>query len=895
MTPLTLVLALGNAHAVDLRVNVSTCDDSLADLIYCTIQEAVDDSSDGDVILLVAGWYNEPFDIGGRTLTVESASGREATAIGVPEAYSEADLFDFATPDTSDTAAGFNELLDAEGVEHMVTVSGGGELTLRGVTLTGEPNHQAFFDALVSDSLGIPLLVDVHNPLLCVDYQHPESAIHVLGATVTLDDVDVRCFSANSGGAIYAPDGSEVNIIGSTLSQNTAALYGGHVYVSGDLFVDDSTLEFGVALISGGAVTAVNGDVTIQDSDLDTNVSSDRGGAIQVEGAGSVVLARNMFHLNTAFQAGASIETLPLDLPSITPNLGDGGAAYIEASDVDLYANVFCGGFSLNGGGAMLTDVPAAVVENNQFVGNWSVGLGGGLLLNEVDAVLPTGIDVYNNTFVGNTAGWIPNPPTPFVHGAGGGIFFAGATAFLNNNIIAFSGAGSATGALRGVAFEIGDPIDIEYNMMSFNCEDLDCGAGPYSTFASDLTAYTPTISNIVDIDPQFMFWGGSEGDCRTDALWTQYDSPVVDGGDPARVDVDGTRSDIGAFGGPRATVTDRDGDGTLDIYDCDDTNPDVSPHATEVCDFIDNDCDGIVDDGFSSLWYVDADGDGFGDKGDVAPTRVCPPGPPGTVDNNLDCDDTDPAIRPDAAEVCDGIDNQCNGIIDDPTLLVFTEYHPDFDGDGFGASGAVVTDCKPPTKDYVLDASDCDDEDSTVNPGAPEVCDDVDNDCDGTIDYQPVYAPTWSFDADGDGHGFPDAAIVACDAPGPDPFTGLAYVELPADDCLDTDPLVHPGADELCNGVDEDCDGIVDNDAADAPPWYIDADGDGFGDPATATFACEQPGAEYATNKGGDCDDADELIQECTGCSCDAASAPVGAPWLAAFAMLALGIRRRA
>ncbi len=123
--------------------------------------------------------------------------------------------------------------------------------------------------------------------------------------------------------------------------------------------------------------------------------------------------------------------------------------------------------------------------------------------------------------------------------------------------------------------------------------------------------------------------------------------------------------------------------------------------------------------------------------------------------------------------------------------------------------------------------------------------------------------SPTWYADSDADGYGDASSTTTACLQPS-------GYVDN-ADDCDDGEALAWTGATELCDGADNDCDGTVDNDdAADAPTWYGDDDGDGYGNPAISKTACELPDG-YADN-GDDCDDHEALAW--TGASevCDGA-----------------------
>ncbi len=237
----------------------------------------------------------------------------------------------------------------------------------------------------------------------------------------------------------------------------------------------------------------------------------------------------------------------------------------------------------------------------------------------------------------------------------------------------------------------------------------------------------------------------------------------------------------------------------SLNSLDCNDSDSTINPLVVvDFCNLIDDNCNGLIDeDAIYITYYFDFDADGFGN---ISVDSISCNEPLNYVLDNTDCNDSDSLINPSAMEICNTIDDNCNLLIDEDLPLYIL--YADYDADNFGDADNLINSCLDSIPGYISDSTDCDDTNPLIYPGAEEICNYLDDDCDGIIDDNLSYLHSYE-DADADNFGNIEIDSLACDIPD-------GYV-IDDSDCDDTNPSIYPGAPEILNGLDDNCNGLID------------------------------------------------------------------------------------
>lgn len=723
----------------------------------------------------------------------------------------------------------------------------------------------------------------------------------------TLDLVNTK-FGDNqateNGGAVLVLEGASASIDASRFHGNSAVGYGGAVYVqSGSLTARDSVFSENVAGVDGGAVSFMEAQgATLERAVLVGNQATWRGGGLAAE-----LTAVEMVH---SWVQGNTVTS------------GEGAGLYAAGGSLELGQTLVRDNVSPgSAGGTLLWFANGSVSDGNLYCGNVAGGPGGGLAIRH-----STGVTMANTVFLFNGAE------------VGGGVHVESGTATMYESVLLANDVAHGGAHVHVQGAGSSDQVGVTYSLLAWGQGGPGFMALGGYAYSDQLWYHANPLGNSAGLSIEFPGYSGDPGllgfspavpDCSADVRpisplpvgppWTGSEAPRwyldEDGdGQPGIVDCNDADPNLHPD-----TVwfrdADRDGYGTdsqtfvgcvppgadwvLQGGDCDDADVHAHPEAIWYADadgdgygdadsatvqcarppatsHLSGDCDDADADAFpGQMWHLDLDGDGYGANG--SETYACAQPPQGVLVGG-DCDDGDPDAFPGQTWFFDldgdgyGDDasaiTQCarpdHGVLiggdcddGDPVLHPAQTWFVDADGDTWGDDGSLVVQCVPPSNG-VLRGGDCDDSDPTVHPDAPEVCNGIDDDCNGGVDDDPIDPEPWFVDADGDGWG-DDAgdSVEACEPP-----AGYG----PPGDCDDEDSDRHPGAAEVCNGFDDDCDGLVDDEdpaLEGAPSWWPDGDGDGDGDPAGEPVdRCEPP--EGYVDNADDCDDADPLVQVC-------------------------------
>jgi len=723
------LLVVASAWADTLVVDPADSD------AHATVAAAVAAAASGDRIEIAAGSYTECLDSGGLDLTFVGVDGAASTTL-----QGDPDCADLLSVTAGETVA--LEGLTMTNVLGRAIDAAGSALTLRSMVLTGSG--------------------------------HPEvsgSALRLAGGSATLEGCDLGGNQADVGGAIHADNAALVTIVDCSFANNIARDDGGALFATGDATVTISGSSFTENAADRGSGGAINlqwySSLTMEDTSLTGNQAGNSGGGLYVYVADETIsISGSHFGGNVALGGGGGLQhewygALELTDTSFVNNaaLSYGGGlaswyqAHVSMVECDFEGN--CSG--AQGGGVFHYPADSSAwdltISGGRFEGNTASSSGGGLWLGWVrDATIS------DATFVGNQAS------------AGGGVeaYVVASVELLRNRF-----CGNQAGYGGGASVEWADADSWRNNVFVQNEATSGGGAYRYASYGGELVNNSFAGNRVTDWGAHyFASWAYGE---VTSSVFAHGDHGTGIYADDASTYVN---SPVGydAFWDNLALH----GGGYFWVEDEQDGNIVVDPGFVDLS--LDGDCDNddLHLEGDSALRdagdpeRLDLDG-GRSDIGATGgPDAILEDYDEDGVWSDEDCNDSDAAILPGAAETCDGRDQDCDGEVDEDAEDAATWY-PDADGDGYTADAAGVTSCAPPSGYSEASAeADCDDGDPESHPGAEDLPGDgVDQDCDGadaTLDTGD--APSETGDS-GAGETEPEG----CGCRGASPGVGLAWL----------------------------------------------------------------------------------------------------------------------
>jgi|GEM_PF-2110837 len=674
MTLVTL-LTLTAANAATLTVSSDGSGD------YSSVQAAVDAATSGDTIQIGPGTFTEAIAVSAKTLYLQG-SGIGST------------------------------ILDGDGATTVLKVQGAG-LNLAQLTIQGGAQGLD-----LSGVVGSVDTVEIANN----SGDSTGAGVAVRNdSNVNLLTVYIESNSGTDGGGFHLDATSRATVTDGWIAGNSASGSGGGIYSEGNLTLQSTSLRENEAAVHGGGAFATGTSPDIVGGSFWGNVAGSNGGGIAIVsadvGAVSPRIKQSEFWLNEAGTDGGgmyldgSSQFYVREILAILNQAGnDGGALWTSGGRPSITFLRAWHNQALNdGGGAYLTSSNGGYTRRSSFGGNHAGNRGGGA----VHAAANNNHFVYNNRYIENSA-----------DGSAAGLLIDGDTGrkmqVLNIDAVGNTGSGvtvinsSSSKVINSIiAFNDGDGITLdEASMAGINLRYNDVFDNTVAYGGAMAGAAAPELD--ISEDPLFNRFA-ADGDPISDFLYPTAESPCRNTGNPVISNRDGSRSNIGSYGGPDSEGGDEDGDGVGPMGgDCDDGDALATPGAEEIKgDGRDNDCEGGGE--------LDLDGDG--------------------VLYPIDCDDENDAIYPGADDATgDGIDADCDGLDGDDPGPDDTGTAPPEGAD----TGAPWVDEDSGSADPFEDADrdgyagedDCNDADASAYPGAAEVCDDgIDNDCDGRVD----------------------------------------------------------------------------------------------------------------------------------------------------------------